>query len=215
MDDNSDKLNDLRAVYRVEGKGIDENKQRTYDDVYMAYTIGLQWITKFTYLPDDSTRKNLVKYMKKVGSTVRQALQQNLKLLDSSDEPEEDEKTLLGNVSRQKVQREIMNRDECNAFVIIGAISSATYNIGLQVAKDIRRLIVCSFANGKEPAYGFGLSFQKRKQYTSAGKKKWYEQHPERELFVDYFSVSKFVTVFGERVRQLKNFSFSTPVSSR
>ena len=80
-------------VVRVQGKQPDpETKKAQRDDVWMAFRIGMQWCARFTrLLPDAGQRDLLVDYMRRLTTTVIQALQDNLHVFSALSEQEDQE----------------------------------------------------------------------------------------------------------------------------
>ena len=69
---------DNNAILRIEGKATnneDDKNDVFRDDVWMAFSIGMQWCARFTRrLPDNAHRAQLVQYMRDIRGRVHKAL---------------------------------------------------------------------------------------------------------------------------------------------
>lgn len=88
----------------------------------MAFTIGIQWLTKFTVLlRTDQDRERLVQYMKDVRKTVHLQLQTSLDL--AADEGENDEEkenpSSLADRGADDPTRAVLSRPEGDALAFV------------------------------------------------------------------------------------------------
>ena len=77
----ADPAQPTRAV-RVEGKQAGPDAESRRDDAWMAFSIGVQWCTRLTLVPDPMDRKLLLGYMRSLGEDMERAMADNLRDAD-------------------------------------------------------------------------------------------------------------------------------------
>lgn len=136
------------TITRVVGKQTDQYGKPLYDDVWMAFSIGLQWCTRFTrLLATDEDRVRLVQHMRNMRSTLHRALRQSLDtmpLTGRGTETEgsgEDVAPVRTNWERPIVHAVMPNAEDMDSLVGIGAVVMATLHGATRLGVILRRLV--------------------------------------------------------------------------
>lgn len=161
------KPSDSNAVVRVEGKQPMRKTNGVYlDDVYMAFTVGLQWIAKFTRLvPTDDERAHLVDYMRNVRGQFHTAMQNSLR---SASRMEVD---ALGNEIREDdaivplapgpgIMPAPVTTKQIDALVVVGALVRRVALVTHSLYATLRRTILAHAVCGHRTHGGYVLSIR-------------------------------------------------------
>ena len=153
------------TIVRIAGKAPnpddpDEADSKVFrDDVWMAFSIGLQWCTRFTrLLPNDSARKELVVYMHSMRTLVHKAIQQCLKDAALMETAENDEGILDPPVVEPAEPGPgLPDENLLNAIVSVSGIVNAMVRFCDDMRMICRHVMMSCLMNGYRTHNGFHI----------------------------------------------------------
>ena len=199
------------TVQRVEGKqpGGADGGGVTHDDVWMAFSIGLQWCSRFAVLlPTDEHRGQLVQYMRDVRKLVKQSIRQ---VLDDVQEPDGDASTVPtaapppGTAPRRPPPA--LPDEDVDALAVVAAATNAAV-IALRAVRELlRRLVVACVVAGLRPEGGYAVHTRKVTRRAPRGGPRFWQERVLAELRregVVAGTVDEVARVFGREVVTLR-----------
>lgn len=167
---------DGQQVLRVQGKQAEEGTATAaaavaHDDLWMAFSIGLQWCTRFTrLLANADHRRRQVTYMRRVQAEAEHAVTLSLQAVQDDDDDgrgarhgpadgptgvDDDEDDAISN------RREVPPLPDAayDALVVIGALLSALITAAGECASLVRAMVLACAVHGRapDPQSGFRL----------------------------------------------------------
>ena len=170
-------------VVRIKGKAPgEETGTVARDDLWMAFSIGFQWCSRFVFLlPSDEKRYELVQYMAQIRIMVHDAIHHCLKDASLADDmPPGDRPTALPIAT--DVTPSLPPIATLDALVAVGGVINATLSVCNLARNLLRKLIMAYAAKGYQPPLGFTIQPRRvvRQFMSHTDQRYWKQQVTER-----------------------------------
>jgi hypothetical protein len=144
-------------VLRIRGKAPLDNDDTQQpvarDDLWMAFSIGMQWCSRFTRLIPEHAQPRLVEYMSHMRVLVHGAIQQCLR--EASLDEEEDSNAVPEALPKQSLAAPGVNT--MDALVAVGGVFNGMQTMCTYLRDACRSLIVAFAAHGGTSRAGFSV----------------------------------------------------------
>jgi hypothetical protein len=173
-------VNENGEIVRLRGKAPRESEDAgtscqpvVRDDVWMAFSIGLQWCSRFTrILPTPQHRAQLVEYMRSMRGRVHEALRRCLgdAELGGTPEPVPPAPVLHPSPAIQPASELL------DAITMFGCLTSATLSTCSRLRTVTRTVIMALAANGAQAHGGYLISARRVRRSAESSMRFWSER---------------------------------------
>ena len=176
---------DNKTILQIRGKAVNDDEEAggsvARDDLWMAFSIGMQWCSRFTcLLPNSAMREQLVKYMDDVRVLVGRAIQQCLRDAALIEDSLTDNQVLdVPTMTNTQPLVHIPAPAFMDSLVVVGAIINAILKQCQGMRDLIRKLIMSCAVNKLRPPGGFHIKARMVMRERNMGQENlyWKEQY--------------------------------------
>ena len=176
-------------IVRIKGKAlVDDDPVGTSgpvarDDLWMAFSIGMQWCSRFTRLLPEGVQKELVDYMSRMRILAQTAMQRCLREAALGDN-DDAINSPLGSIQELNTSLAVPEASTTDALVAIWGVILALQGICKQLREFCRSLIVAFASHGWATQAGFSVKTRRivRQQLDIGQTQRFWKEQVGRQL---------------------------------